>query len=74
MGLGGAVRDIVSGLVSSGRLGLALSTPATAYEAVYLFEIVLLFATLIVIGPLARRGVEDTSSRPAKFGLAGLPT
>jgi len=74
MGFGGALRDIVSGLASSGALGPALSTPATAYEAVYLFEIVLLFATLIVIGPLARRGVEDTSSRPAKFGLAGLPT
>ncbi len=51
---GGAIRDIVGGLASSGLLGPALDGPVTGYGAVYLIEILFLFATLIAIGPLVR--------------------
>ncbi len=50
--LGGALRDGVSALATRGALGEALATQAAGYEFVYLLEIVLLFATLAVLGPL----------------------
>ncbi len=50
---GGLLSDAVSTLAKSGRLGPALASPATGYTAVYLVEAILLFATLIAIGPLA---------------------
>ncbi len=49
---GGALRDGVSWLAESQRLGEALVGPATGYSSVYLIEIILLFATLIAVGPL----------------------
>jgi BCD family chlorophyll transporter-like MFS transporter len=43
-----------------------------AYSIVYHLEIVLLFATLVVIGPLVRFAAEP--QRPqVKFGLAEFP-
>ena len=62
---GGLLSDAVSSLARSGRLGPALASPATGYTAVYLVEAVLLFATLVAIGPLAgatvaERGAPDT--------------
>ena len=51
---GGMLSDLVSGLAGSGRLGPTLASPATGYTAVYLTELLLLFATLIAIGPLTR--------------------
>jgi BCD family chlorophyll transporter-like MFS transporter len=53
---GGLIGDGVAFLASSGRLGSVLATPATGFTAVYLFELVLLFATLVALGPLARFG------------------
>jgi len=50
--LGGALRDGVSALATRGALGEALATQAAGYEFVYLLEIVLLFVTLAVLGPL----------------------
>lgn len=52
--LGGLIRDGVSALAVSGRLGEALANPATGYSVVYHIEIALLFATLIAVGPLVR--------------------
>ena len=52
--LGGVMRDLVAGLAGRGVLGAALAGPATGYEAVYAAELVLLFATLVVVGPLVR--------------------
>lgn len=49
---GGALRDGVAWLASHEHLGDALIGPATGYGCVYLIEIVLLFATLIAVGPL----------------------
>lgn len=72
--LGGAVRDVVSGLAEAGRLGPALTGPAPGYGAVYHFEVLLLFATLIVIGPLARHTLAQPATSPStKFGLAAYP-
>lgn len=50
----GLMRDGVAGLAAAGQLGSALSGPATGYSVVYNIEIVLLFATLVAIGPLVR--------------------
>jgi BCD family chlorophyll transporter-like MFS transporter len=54
--LGGVVRDIVTSLALRGSLGPAVTGPSAGYTAVYQMEILLLFATLITIGPLVRTG------------------
>ncbi len=73
--LGGALRDLVSSAASAGWLGEVLQHPATGYSAVYHLELVLLFATLIALGPLVRRHPARTSLQPqGKFGLADLPS
>jgi BCD family chlorophyll transporter-like MFS transporter len=77
IGFGGAVRDGVSALAERGLLGTALTNPATGYSFVYHIELYLLFATLIALGPLVRRGgavhesLPSASARP--FGLSELP-
>ena len=50
---GGILHDVVGALGRAGALGEALRAPATGYGAVYATEIVLLFVTLVAIGPLA---------------------
>ena len=69
---GGIIRDVMSALAADGSLGPALTSPGTGYSIVYHIEIALLFATLVVMGPLVR------SSRPASqnhfdFGLVKFP-
>ena len=53
---GGLLRDLVFGLAHAGRLGTVLDASASAagYDVVYAVEIVLLFGTLIAVGPLVR--------------------
>ena len=70
--IGGALRDFISGLAADGSLGPALTGPATGYGAVYQFEIFLLFATLVVIGPLVRSNSTDLKLS-SRFGLAEFP-
>ncbi len=70
--LGGAMRDAVTELATAGGLGPALTGPTTGYGMVYHAEIVLLFATLVAIGPLVRRPGEYEGDRTA-FGLADFP-
>jgi BCD family chlorophyll transporter-like MFS transporter len=76
--LGGALRDVVSHAATAGWLGEALQSPATGYAAVYHLELALLFATLIVLGPLVQRGAlprrAAASSSSPRFGLAEFPT
>ena len=55
------------------RSGPALVGPATGYGVVYHLEIVLLFATLVAIGPLVRSAGERRQQSPARFGLAEFP-
>ena len=71
MALGGVLHDGVGALATSGALGPALSGPATGYGTVYYLELVLLFAALIVIGPLAR--YARPSSAPRVYDLAATP-
>jgi len=66
---GGGLRDAVSSLAERGALGPALTDPATGYLAVYHLEIVLLFATLVAIGPLVRTSVA-ARPRPTPIRLA----
>jgi BCD family chlorophyll transporter-like MFS transporter len=68
---GGVIRDVISGLAVQGALGEAMSGPATGYVVVYAVEIVLLFLTLAVVGPLVR-GTGTSRLRPEPgAGIAG---
>ncbi|NEX20318.1 BCD family MFS transporter [Thiorhodococcus mannitoliphagus] len=71
--LGGALRDIVSGLADGGAFGAQWVNPATGYAFVYAFEILLLLAALIVITPLAIRSYAPRARAPSKIGLDQLP-
>ena len=68
---GGSLRDAVAHLAA----GSPLDTPAFGYTFVYHTEIGLLFATLIVLGPLVRtRLLTQQSTQTQKIGLADFPT
>ena len=75
MFLGGAIRDGVSVLASQGALGTSLAVPATGYSAVYHLELLLLFVTLVAIGPLVGRSasISNAPSSQHRLGLADLP-
>ena len=70
---GGILRDFVGSLASSGALGAALASNATGYSFVYHVEIALLFATLVVIGPLTRPLGTGRDGNTQRFGLAEFP-
>lgn len=70
---GGIIRDTVNAAATTGALGEALDSAATGYNAVYHIEIVLLFISLVVIGPLTNRVGERTKITDRQFGLAELP-
>lgn len=70
--LGGAIRDIVSAMAENGSLGPALDGPVVGYGSVYYLEIILLFATLVAIGPLVSKRV-GRQDRDSNFGLAQFP-
>ncbi|RVT81976.1 PucC family protein [Rhodobacteraceae bacterium CCMM004] len=72
--LGGTIRDGVNALAASGALGDVLNHAATGYSVVYHVEIALLFATLIVLGPLVRLGFLKPPPETGKIGLADFPT
>lgn len=71
IGLGGALRDIVSSLALAGDLGPGLTGASAGYIFVYHLEIALLFGTLVALGPMVRVGRRTATTR---FGLAELPT
>jgi BCD family chlorophyll transporter-like MFS transporter len=72
IGLGGAIKDIFADIASTGAMGVSLQSPWASYGVVYQIEIVLLFVTLAVIGPLARYGSE-ARSQESSFGFAEFP-
>jgi BCD family chlorophyll transporter-like MFS transporter len=80
--IGGGLRDIVNGAALSGALGEALNSVATGYSVVYHLEILLLFVTLAVLGPLVRTvstglanpGTGSSQTGGARIGLADLPS
>ncbi|MBV9075914.1 MAG: BCD family MFS transporter [Methylobacteriaceae bacterium] len=72
IGAGGIIRDLVSDLAGRGALGPALVDPSTGYGVVYHIELVLLFFTLVALGPLVRP-IGTRHAQSPKFGLAELP-
>ena len=70
---GGILRDVVSDLAARGALGPALTDPSTGYGVVYHVELLILFLTLVALGPLVRPIGEGTGEGPTRFGLAELP-
>jgi BCD family chlorophyll transporter-like MFS transporter len=74
IGAAGIIRDVVSHLALSGRLGPTLISHSTGYATVYYIEIMLLLASLIAIGPLARYRTEAPMPRSDGFDLAKLST
>jgi BCD family chlorophyll transporter-like MFS transporter len=71
--LGGAVRDGVTSLAVHGALGPVMNGASTGYTAVYQIEILLLFATLVAIGPLVRGAKTETAGKSPEFELAEFP-
>ncbi|WP_373505607.1 BCD family MFS transporter [Aestuariivirga sp.] len=69
----GTLRDLISTFAENGTLGAAFSGPAAGYLFVYQIEIVLLFATLVAIGPMVRVGGGRAQRQPSGFGLAEYP-
>ena len=70
---GGLIRDGVAALAARGVLGTALVGPATGYVAVYQIELVLLFATLVAIGPLVRRAPHQPGAFAASRATPFAP-
>jgi len=70
---GGAMRDAITGLAVRGALGPTLNSTSTGYGAVYQLEILLLFATLMAIGPLVRSGTVTRPPESDSYGWAEFP-
>jgi MFS transporter, BCD family, chlorophyll transporter len=70
--LSGVLRDTFGALASQGALGPALTGPAVGYGFVYHIELLLLFMTLIAIGPLTRQAHPTLPL--TRFGLAEFPS
>jgi BCD family chlorophyll transporter-like MFS transporter len=72
--MGGLLRDLVSASAAQGLLGPGLMSASVGYSFVYHIEILLLFGTLIAMGPLVRSSASPSVVQPnGKFGLADLP-
>jgi MFS transporter, BCD family, chlorophyll transporter len=67
----GVIRDMISGWALRGNFGATLQSNATGYGFVYSIEILLLFVTLIALGPLVR--VRAAITQNVKFGLVQYP-
>jgi BCD family chlorophyll transporter-like MFS transporter len=67
--LGGALRDGVTSLALHGSLGPVMTGASTGYTAVYQIEILLLFATLVAIGPLVRSGTAGRENQSTDYVL-----
>ncbi|MCX7284901.1 MAG: BCD family MFS transporter [Novosphingobium sp.] len=77
--LGGILRDVVSSLAVADGLGHTLAHRSTGYATIYIIEICLLLATLVVLGPLvgqtpAAAREADNSFGCKRFGLTEFPT
>ena len=75
----GFINDGASALAANGAFGEALADPVTGFSLVYGIEILLLLATIIAIGPLARRIRNPAdiarlaASSPIGFNTGGSP-
>jgi BCD family chlorophyll transporter-like MFS transporter len=71
MAAGGLLRDLFAQFGAAGRLGPTLGDPAAAYGVVYLVELVLLFAAIAALGPLASYSFRPNRDEPV--GLSEMP-
>ena len=74
--LGAVLKDTIGKLAMDGNLGVGLVSPAIGYIFVYHLEILFIFITLAVLGPLAQqidRINRSIKSKNGSFGLSELP-
>lgn len=70
----GLAKDWLSHLVANQTFGSRITSAAAPYTAVYVLEIVVLFATLAALGKLGRRAAaEQAVDSTRTFGLADIP-
>ena len=71
----GLIRDGVARGIADGRITGAMADPSVPYSVVYHLETLLLFATLVALGPLVRlvRTGAIAREKEKEFGLAELP-
>lgn len=71
----GLIRDSLSSAIADGRITGAMADPSVPYSVVYHVETLLLFATLVALGPLVRLVRAGAIARESgkDFGLAELP-
>lgn len=74
--IGGGLRDTVGSFAMAGGFGDVFATPTFGYAFVYQVEIIVLFATLIALGPLVRvlPYLPQSNSSAARVGIAEFPT
>lgn len=63
MALGGGLRDLIATATASGAFGDVLANPAIGYSVIYHIEMLLLFVTLIAIGPMVRRNPSPSGKQ-----------
>ncbi|MEL6757684.1 MAG: BCD family MFS transporter [Pseudomonadota bacterium] len=73
LAIGGAIKDGVEAFVNTGWFGTSLDATAVGYSVVYHLEILLLFVTLAVLGPIAAHARQTEVDKDNKFGLAAFP-
>ena len=74
--LGALLKDFIGKLALDGSLGVGLIDPAIGYIFVYHLEILFIFITLAVLGPLAQqinRINRSTKNKTGSFGLSEMP-
>ena len=74
--IGGGLRDIAGNYAMAGHLGQTFVTPTFGYAFVYQIEILVLFVTLIALGPLVRvlpHHLKPTSDA-GRTGIVEFPT
>jgi BCD family chlorophyll transporter-like MFS transporter len=71
--IGAFARDAISAAAVARDLGTTLAGPSTGYGMVYCFEIILLLATIVALGPLVRGRQPDDAGRTTRFGLSEFP-
>lgn len=72
--IGGIVRDSIAMLGKAGSLGAAFTSPSAAYGFVYHIEILLLFSTLVALGPLVRTRFSREERGSTQLRLAEFPS
>jgi BCD family chlorophyll transporter-like MFS transporter len=76
IGLGGILNDLTKVLISGGDLAITSQNPAFSYLVVYHLEILLLFFTLVLLGPLSQylSSLKHDDKDSVSFGFSEMPT